>query len=258
MFQLTKWYLDLATDQGTAVIIYAAFLRWGRLRVHYASTLMVAPFGPLDERVAWTGVAPPREHEGALRISHAGLRLVGEWRAEAAPIEATLLDNASGQLRWTCVQPSATATLELAGQAFTGRGYAECLRMTCLPWALPFRTLRWGRFNSPGHSVVWIGWSGGEVRQWIWVDGQNEPLATLSADEIGNLNDGQRLSLVPERELCDRHALRVISRRLPALDPLLIGPIRNLRETKRLARGILYRSSEPVSQGWVIHEVVTW
>ena len=33
MFLLTKWYLDLVTPEGTALIAYAARLRWGRFRM---------------------------------------------------------------------------------------------------------------------------------------------------------------------------------------------------------------------------------
>ena len=29
MFTLTKWYLDLVTDDGLAVVAYSARLRWG-------------------------------------------------------------------------------------------------------------------------------------------------------------------------------------------------------------------------------------
>ncbi|MGE0355029.1 MAG: hypothetical protein AB7Q69_17590 [Gemmatimonadales bacterium] len=258
MFRLTKWYLDLVTEQGTALITYAAALEWSGLRVHYVSILLARPGIPPEEHSTWSDVRLPQPDGDTLRFRHAGLPLDGEWRREAAPLDATLLDSPSGRLHWSCLQPSAAATLEFSGETFTGRGYAECLVMTCLPWTLPFRSLRWGRFASASSSVVWIDWNGEQPRRWVWLDGAAEPGAVLQGGGIAGLSGGRRLRLVPVRELCDRRSLQVISRRLPALDALPAGPIRNLREAKRLDRGILYREQVPVSEGWTIHEVVTW
>jgi len=258
MFRLTKWYLDLVTEEGTALIAYAAALEWAGVTVQFASTLLARPGASPTEATAWSQVRLP-EHAGeAIRFHHDGLRVAGEWRREAAPIEATLLDDAAGRLHWACHLPSASATVELGSETFVGRGYAECLTMTRLPWTLPFDHLRWGRCPSPAHSLVWIGWSGGPPRQWVWLDGALEPGAVLDDRGVSGLSDGRELRFSPGRELCDRRALQVISRHLPAVDSLLAGPVRQLRERKRLDRGTLCRDGAPLEEGWAIHEAVSW
>lgn len=258
MFRLTKWYLDLVTDQGTALIVYAASIEATALRVRFAATLLAPVDTAPVERTAWSGVDLPELTSEVLRFEHRGLALAGQWHRAAAPIEETLLDDDRGQLHWACLLPNATATVALGGERFTGAGYAECLTMTRPPWALPFRELRWGRWTSPAHNAVWIQWSDGPSRQWVWLDGAAEPGAALSDLSVRNLSQSSELRITPMRELCDRRALRVVTGQLPALEPLLAGPLANLREVKRLDRGILVRDGAPDEEGWVIHEVVRW
>jgi hypothetical protein len=40
-FLFTKWYLDCVAENGDAVILYVADLRWNALTVHYGSLLTV-------------------------------------------------------------------------------------------------------------------------------------------------------------------------------------------------------------------------
>jgi hypothetical protein len=258
MFRLTKWYLDLVTDDGTALIAYAASLEWAGVSVHFASTLLARPNASPVDATAWSRVVLPDAGDETISFRHDALRFEGEWRRASAPIEATLLDDDSGRLHWSCLMPSAEATASFAGETLTGRGYAERLTMTRLPWTLPFNRLRWGRFGTPAHALVWIGWSGATSRQWVWLDGVPEPGAALSDDGVRGLSEGRELQFRPGRVLCDRRALQVISRQLTAVDTLLAGPIRDLRETKRLDRGVLSCRDEPTEEGWAIHEVVSW
>ncbi len=258
MFRLTKWYLDLVTEEGAALIVYAASLEWAGLSVQFASTLLARPGAVPVEATVWSHVILPETTGDTLRFRHEGLRVAGEWRCASIPIEATLLDDDAGRLQWSCLMPGAIGSVVLAGEALAGRGYAERLTMTRLPWTLPFRELRWGRSLMGEHGLVWIGWDCGLSRQWVWLDGAPEPGARIDDDGIHGLSDGRELHFQPERELCDRRALQVISRRLPALDTLLAGPIRDLRERKRLDRGLLVQRNGPIETGWTIHEVVAW
>ncbi len=258
MFRLTKWYLDLVTEEGAALIVYAASLEWAGLSIQFASTLLARPGATPVEATAWSHVILPETTGDRLRFQHEGLRVAGEWRCASAPIEATLLDDDAGGLHWSCLMPSAIVSVVLAGEALAGRGYAECLTMTRLPWTLPFRELRWGRSIAGEHALVWIGWGRGVSRQWVWLDGGLEPDAKIDDDGIHGLSGGRELRFQAERELCDRRALRVISRHLPAVDTLLVGPIRDLRERKRLDRGLLVQGNGPIETGWTIHEVVAW
>jgi hypothetical protein len=258
MLSLTKWYLDLVTPEGTALIAYAASLEWGALHVEFASTLLARPGASAREENAWSAVRLPEQDADGVSFRHDGLGLVGRWRACVPPVGATLLENEAGRVQWDCLVPSAAATVRLPDETLEGRGYVERLSMTVPPWSLPLRTLRWGRYASASHALVWISWDGGPPRRWAWLDGIAQADPVIGDGGVSGLDGGRALELKPGRELCDRRALQVLSRHLPALETLPMGPIRDLRETKRVDRGTLRRRGAPEDEGWAIHEVVTW
>jgi hypothetical protein len=258
MFRLTKWYLDLVTDQGTALITYAASLAWQAIRVRYASTFLAKPGAAPAEHGGWTDVHLPEVAGDVLRFEHAGLAISGRWRRTSRPIEQTLLDDEVGRLHWACLFPAAAATATIRGESLAGHGYGECLTLTRPPWTLPLRRLRWGRTIASSHHAVWIEWSGGNAKQWVWLDGGVEAGADICDAAVTGLSDGRQITLRPFRELCDRRSLQVLSRRLPALDTLPLGPLRALREVKRLDWGTLTKDGLPIGEGWTIHEAVSW
>jgi hypothetical protein len=63
--------------------------------------------------------------------------------AESAPIEATLLETASGTIRWSCWMPRGRARSSGAMRCTRARLRRDA-RLTIPPSRLPFRTLRWG------------------------------------------------------------------------------------------------------------------
>lgn len=73
MFHLLKWYLDVVTDDGGVAIGYAARLRWGAVRVGYASLLLAAPSGSCREQATLRGapVAPGFAGFGAALVAAA-------------------------------------------------------------------------------------------------------------------------------------------------------------------------------------------
>ncbi|MFN2316644.1 MAG: hypothetical protein ABR551_09985 [Gemmatimonadales bacterium] len=261
MFRLVKWYLDLVTDEGTVVIVYAAALRWPALRLRYLSTFLARPREEPVERSAWSGVALPDEAADTIRVDHAGLGLSGQWHRAAPSTHATLLVDTEGSVQWDCLMPSATARVVVDGNILVGAGYVERLTLTRPPWSLPFRGLRWGRYTGASRSATWIDLQGDAPRRWVWLDGVPNPEAI--PDAIGlhgphGSGDDWSLRFTPDRELLNRQALQVISQRLPVLHALPLGPFGNLHETKYLARGSLHHRGTVVDEGWVIHEQVTW
>ncbi|MGE0815725.1 MAG: hypothetical protein AB7O28_11140 [Vicinamibacterales bacterium] len=258
MSGLTKWYLDLVTDEGTALVAYAATLDWSALHVDAASALIARPGAPPVDRWVWRSAAPPALTDGAVRYASPALALAAEWRAAGPALSETLFEDARGAVRWTCHAPDSEASFRLGPERFRGRGYVECLTFTRPPWSLPLRRLRWGRFCAASHHAVWIDWDEGVTRRWIWFDGRFAPEARVQASGVVHLPGGHTLDIVPGRTLLDRRALQVLTDAHPALAALPMGPLRRLRETKRLDRGILRRDGAAVASGWVIHETVVW
>src|SRR5665647_1670462 len=109
MFQLSKWYLDLTTPDGIAVICYSARLRWGPLRLRYASILLAIPGAKPEEAFSIRQVERPRLEGGTLRWSSDTLDVHGEWCRRQPPIRETLRRDQTGAIRWACRMPVADA-----------------------------------------------------------------------------------------------------------------------------------------------------
>ena len=258
MFELTKWYLDQVTPEGTVLIAYAGSLRWRALTVDYASTFLASPGREPRETSRWSGAEVTEAGDDVVRFAHVQMEMDGTWTRRSPSITEVLLDDEEGRVTWDCVLPGAQASVRLGDEHLEGLGYVERLTFTRPPWSLPLRTLRWGRFVSDAHALVWISWDDGPSRRWSWLDGVAQPHARPDDHGVAGLDDDLGLDLESGRVLCDRKALKVLSRQLPALEALPLGPLGNLRETKRLARGRLRSPAGTVDEGWVIHEVVTW
>lgn len=259
MFLLTKWYLDLVAGDGTVLITYAARLRWGRLRMGYASVLVSEASGPArDARAFGGGRSWPRLDGDRLTWAHPRLGIDGAWDRMAPAIRRRLLKNDAGEIRWACEMPCARASVTVGGRTFEGLGYAERLSLSIPPWDLPFRTLHWGRHTSPAHSLVWIDWIGEDTRRYVWLDGVEQPDACLDARAVCRLDAGTRLRLDEARDICDQHALGRIAGRVPGLTRRLAGPVAAMREHKQVARGTIERQGHAIGAGWTLFETVTW
>ena len=256
-FELSKWYFDAVGESGEVFIGYRAALRLPRLAVSYASALTA---GAREARTRST-VRPGKEpdfFEGALAWTEPKLAVKATWRGGAQPISRTLYETPEGGVVWNCVLASAECDLAVNGNLVRGLGYADHLSMTIPPWRLPIDTLRWGRFLSPEHSVVWIDWEReGDERTWIFVDGTE---VQGKVREEGILFEGGRVDLPASDRLvlrCGR--LSYLLRNLSLSPPLrtrLGARGLAIHETKWRTRGVLESAGAPAVQGWAIHEVV--
>lgn len=257
MFALRKWYLDVVTEDGAAAILYAARLGWGPLRAAYSSMLLATPDAPPRERAARGRVEWPRDETDTIRWEHHSFRVRGEWVRNADAIERTLAEYPEGAVQWSCRMPCARASVDIGDTHLEGLGYVECLDLSIVPWKLPFHRLRWGRYTSPRHSAVWIAWEGGDERRWVWLDGTDQPSASIN-DGLSGLEDGGALVLEAGRTLRDRGLIPAIRGPLPALARRVAGPLGRMHECKSLARGVMTSTSWSPDHGWSIYEVVSW
>ena len=258
MFLLTKWYLDLVTGDGTALIAYAARLRWGGLRLGYASVLVSEASRPAHDARTFGGGRAPRLDGARLTWAHPRLGIDGIWDRTAPAIRRRLLKTGAGEIRWACEMPRAQAAVTVAGRTFEGLGYVERLSLSIPPWNLPFRTLHWGRHTSAAHSLVWIDWIGEDTRRYVWLDGVEQPDACLDARAVCRLDAGTRLRLDDARDICDERPLGRIAGRVPGLTRRFAGPVSAMREHKQVARGTIERQGRAAGAGWTLFETVTW
>ncbi len=258
MFQLNKWYLDLVTPDGVVVVCYSARLRWGALRLRFASILLHVPGARPEEAVTVRRVERPVIDRGNLRWSSEALDVHGEWRRQRPAIRETLLRSDAGAFRWSCRMPLAAAEAQWGHRRFAGLGYVESLGMTVSPTQLPFRTLRWGRHLSPEHSLVWIDWIGNVSGRWVWLDGVRQQGAGLAEDGTIRLPEGRHLQLHDSRDIRNQLVLPAVGALLPGIASRVAGSLGTLREHKMVSRSALYQDERPLDSGWTVHEVVTW
>ena len=258
MFQLNKWYLDLISPDGIAVICYSARLRWGPLRLRYSSILLAIPGAKPEEASSIRQVERPRLADGIVHWRSDTLDVSGEWRRRQPPIRATLRRDHTGAIRWSCRLPLADAEVQWGNRRFSGLGYVESLGMTMPPTQLPFRMLRWGRHLSSEHSLVWIDWSGSAPGQWVWLDGVLQRSASFAADGSMRLPEGRWLQLHDSRDIRNATLLPSLLTAVPAVASRAAGALGTLHEHKMVSRSSLHDGQRPSDSGWTIHEIVTW
>lgn len=255
-FRLDKWYLDLVTDEGAAVVVYAARLAMGPLALGYGSVLDASGEGAVRIRTHLGRPRPPRVEGRDLAFASAPLGV----RLRLSPLDpaagATFYASPQGSVRWRCDAPRARATVELDGRVLSGLGYAEQVRLTLPPWRLPIEELRWGRALGEAGSLVWVDWSGpGHQARLVLRDGVPVEAGAISDREVVAA-DGTVLARWGEgRVLRSGWLSRTVGPSLPAaLRRRLPGAALRLHETKWCAEATLAGGAPART----IHEVVRW
>jgi hypothetical protein len=258
-FELSKWYADCISDQGDAVIIYHAELRWRAAALSYASLLTRRAGCPPRARYSLRKHPAPALHADQIVWESPHWRAAGSWRDLSPRHENVLFESESGSLAWSCLAPRAASAVQIDPEpAIEGWGYAEHLRLTIAPWRLPIRRLRWGRFVNATDALVWIDWSGSYNTRVVYLNGSSVCATEIGDGELVLAENAAVLSLDTGTMLRDgllgSTALSVI----PQLDRLFPSSILKMRECKWLSRAVLRRPGHPDSTGMAIHEVVDW
>jgi hypothetical protein len=254
-FSLTKWYLDLVTEDGGVAIAYWAEVRWQGLRQPLCG-LLLSPAGGATAPWRFSGrrVAPPVFEGGSLCWSAPPLGLSLEFERLESGFRHRLLHSPDGMVDWHCELPRAAVRLRAGDEVLEGIGYAERLELSLLPWRVPAQEIRWGRFLAEGTSVTWIEWRGAHPQRLVFRDGRRLP-----AEAIGE--EGLRFSAGTELRLSDPQVisddrLGGLLAPLEALRPL-IEPITRTHQTRWLSRGMLQVPGGGAVEGWALHELVT-
>lgn len=253
VLRVTKWYLDLCDSSGSGVIVYAARIRWRRLRIRYTSIIEFDASGGSNERTTLRAFEEPRVESGAVHVANRRLGFSGSWAPlrdasleESAP--TTLFQDDRGEVNWQVLSNRADAMVrfgEMSGRRLEGLGYVERLEITIPPWQLPIRELRWGRIVTEGADAVWIEWLGPHPLKIVRQDGVRTSEHEFEQDQGSVLRDGP----ISETVLA----------RIPILRRALPARVLQTHETKWLSRARSRVSGgEPGQSGWGIHEVVRW
>ena len=253
-FKLKKWYLDAVDARGEVFIGYAAELRWNLLSIAYHGSLGCGAEGGLSTWNSFVQAPMPVLEDQSLHWKAPGIE--GDWIATAAPIMETLFETPEGRIEWRCVQPRATADLRVGKKFLHGLGYVECIEMTVPPWKLPIHELRWGRFLSEQHHVVWIQWLGPLPKLVIHHNGARHEHGEI--DETGLSFGTIRLVLSEGLPLRSGSLMSTVFARAAWIRKLLPLSILKLEERKWRSRGRLSQEGREAEIGWAIHETVKW
>jgi hypothetical protein len=261
-FTLSKWYADCAGEQGDAMILYSAELRWRGPAIHYTSLLTHRSGSLPRSRFSLRRQPTPVVLENSVEWRSRAWKAEGRWSEAAAGMSEVLFDSPAGSLRWNCIAPRASARLRIGEDEMQGWGYVEHLQLSMAPWRLPIQQLRWGRFISATDALVWIDWRGSYNRQVVYYNGSPVSAREISDSKIvladGGAHGGAVLSLETEATLREGLLGTTALAVLPNLDRLFPARILKVREQKWLSRGVLRRPGRPDSTGMAIHEVVEW
>jgi hypothetical protein len=254
-FRLTKWYFDCVSEAGDVAIAYCAQVSWRGVNLHYSSVLASID-GHLATRASLRHFRPPAAENDSIEVNLPAVRIQGNWQRLDPPVRRILLETAAGSVDWHCVQPRSRVALQVDGAALKGIGYAECLTLTLPPWKLPLRELRWGRFASERHSLVWIDWRGEHEARLVLHNGDECALSEIS-DHAVSLGAQNRLDLDGRMVLRQGELGRTALTGMPALTKIFPRWMLGISETKWRSRATLHSGTDE-DAGWAIHEHVEW
>ncbi|MFO0827123.1 MAG: hypothetical protein U0572_03150 [Phycisphaerales bacterium] len=253
-FHLLKRYVDVVDAAGSVAIGYWARLRWGPLRLGFASVDIDAD-GVRTGTSALGSSPPPIRSGSSVTWNSPRLGLRGAWSEAAAGTDRTLFARGDRAVRWECWAPRASATLVVGDRTLVGSGYVEEIELTIEPWRLPIDELRWGRFATRERSVVWIEWKGPRPLRLVLVDGAERSGSEIHGDAIRW--SGGQLRLAEQRTLRDAPLAGGALAAVPKLLRSAPASILAAHETKWLARASLIEDATSASaDGFALHEVV--
>lgn len=261
-FELNKWFLDCVTENGACFIIYAATLKWLRWSINYSSTLIRITPGNTRFQSKLRSVNFPVIEGERITWQDPSLKTAGIWEGKESKVEETLFSGNDGGLYWNCLQPKAQVKIKHEDINYQGYGYVEKLQLTTLPWNIPMDELRWGRFISKTHHIVWIEYKRKRTKQWVWVNNKLLEDCNVSDFSLSHKNKRMHLSFyqhaVLEKEKKIFNVLKNIFSYLPGFNQIIPKEFLKSDEKKWLSKSILTIEDREVAEGWSIHEYVNF
>jgi len=253
-FSLSKWYLDVVTDDGRVAIAYWAEVSAGGMQ-HAVCGLARAGGATTSSTFSLVGAHRPRLLSDRLLWHAPSLELDVELLRLSPEASRRLLDSPDGAVDWMAWAPSADVRMRIGDELLRGEGYAERVDLSIAPWALPLRTLVWGRWVSGSRSAIWLVWEGRHPLRLAWLDGVPAPAPDVGEGEV-SLGAAGRLVFAGREMVTDAS----VGEQLTSLTPLrtLIDRVAQSHQTRWCSRGTLHAAGERPLEGWAIHEVVQW
>lgn len=250
--RLKKYYFDLISPDGTAMIVYSAQMQIGPMIIPYGAVLLQRNGENLVQSQRLSE-AELMIHKDAIQVEHSDLSLHGIWEGGTSLQPQVLYSSSDGVIRWECLSLNACTEVHFGGDSYQGTGYAECTQITVPIWRLPMDKLYWGRWISDDGTsgLTWIRWEG-RFPLSMAINEKGERF-TASPIENGMRLGGTELLWKNSVVLRAADVSDSVLGRLSALHGLLPFRLRKMREEKYIASATL--GDRP---GSLLFEEVTW
>jgi hypothetical protein len=174
------------------------------------------------------------------------------------PITRSLYkESEDNELIWNCHHPKALAVINYKGSIYRGLGYAETLLCPMNPLELPMGELRWGRFLSESHTVIWINWKDEHPLNKIFMNSTEYNDAEFDSETI-SFNNGKNKLTFSEVQPIRNSKLSGLFSKMKFLKIFFNRRLLDSLEIKYKAKTILSENSLFLSDGWSLFETVTW
>lgn len=256
-FKIEKLYIDCIDDQGNCFIVYWAKVKFFLLRIIYSGLIFCDSDGLTIEKSTFRKTVKPVIN-GTINFNHKFLKAGLSLKRIDDPITRSLYKESENiELIWNCHHPRALAEINYNGKVYKGLGYAETLFCPINPLKLPMAELRWGRFLSDSHAVIWISWKDKNPLNKIFLNGIEYNDAIFDNKTI-IFNDGKHKLTFSEIQTIRDGKLSGIFSKMKFLKILFNSRLLDTVEIKYKAKTILSENSIFSSEGWSLFEIVTW
>jgi hypothetical protein len=255
-FQLEKTYLDCIDQEENCFIIYRAAIKIFFLKLNYSALIFSDKNGMIEEVSSFKKAVLPIIKDD-LKFASPQLQVSGGWTRTDNPIKVVLYKDRRGrELVWNCHHPKSNALVIYKNNNFSGLGYAETISLPFFPRQLPIDELRWGRFLSQQHTIIWIYWKGARPLNKIFYNGQLFEDGLYEEDGI-IFGNGYYVLKFGAVHLVTKRKLFTLFTAKPFLKLFFSDKILNTEENKYKAHST-FTASGISDKGFSLFEIVTW
>jgi hypothetical protein len=134
-------------------------------------------------------------------------------------------------------------------------GYADHVQIAADEWKLPIGEIRFGRYLTDRESFIWIDIAGAFSKPWVWRNGVEQPIASVT-DDVVAIENNYTLGLTHKTIVREGTFGDTILQSLPALRTLIPNKVAGLFECTWQTRAVLLNSTEEIETGWAIHQLI--
>lgn len=117
--------------------------------------------------------------------------------------------------------------------------------------------LRWGRFLSDSHTVIWISWKSDHPLNKIFLDGTEYNDAIFESETVVFNNGKHKLTFSEPRTIRNGKLSGLFSK-MKYLKIFFNSRLLDTVETKYKAKSVLTGDSALITTGWSLFEIVKW